>query len=593
MTASRRDLLYLTALGLLLAWPMPYFAETRSPNELVRLYATRALIDDGTLDIDAQVARHGPLTDLARRDGRLYSDKAPGLALLGVPIYAALRLGRAPAELADGEVLRWLRFVWLVLPTLVWLYFLRRWLVGLGVGAESVALALAAYALGTTAFAYAARWLGHGAAASLCGLGLYAAFHRRPLTAGLLLAGAGLVEYPALAFIAAGAAVVFGRAPRQPQQLGAFALGAALPLGVLAAYHLAAFGSVLATGYDFLVDPSFRAVHAEGLSGVGVPRGRALFAVTFGWQRGAFVLMPWLLLAPLALLGWRRQRLLIATLGAVALFGLVVAGGFGYWLGGWSVGPRHLVATLPAWALLAALGLAALSSRTELAARLAAHLGRGLVVWSVAACSSVALTFPGFPEDIEAPLFNLTWQLLARLRGADSLGTLVGLRSDLALLVGLALAAALLVYALLGAPRDRDGVAAGLRRLVPATWIGVAALCAVTAAAPDLSARGHFRLAWLVDRIFSPRDVPPSSDPRLPEWERARARLRHAPDDAEALAVRAAASAHAGEVDAALRDYCRAALTSASKVAPNPEQSERDGAPRSSTTASPAQPTIP
>ena len=65
----------------------------RSPNELVRVYLTRALVDEGTVAIDTPVRTFGPLADLARRDGVTYSDKAPGLSLLA-------------ASAANAEILR-------------------------------------------------------------------------------------------------------------------------------------------------------------------------------------------------------------------------------------------------------------------------------------------------------------------------------------------------------------------------------------------------------------------------------------------------------------------------------------------------------
>src|SRR5260221_6695662 len=51
-----------------------------------RFDLTRALVDDHSIAIDRYVSNTG---DYAVYGGRYYSDKAPGLALVGVPVYAA------------------------------------------------------------------------------------------------------------------------------------------------------------------------------------------------------------------------------------------------------------------------------------------------------------------------------------------------------------------------------------------------------------------------------------------------------------------------------------------------------------------------
>src|SRR6266446_6445397 len=63
-------------------------------NQSSRFDLVVALVDDHTFQIDKYVANTG---DYALYDGHHFSDKAPGMALLGLPIYAAFRHLVAPA----------------------------------------------------------------------------------------------------------------------------------------------------------------------------------------------------------------------------------------------------------------------------------------------------------------------------------------------------------------------------------------------------------------------------------------------------------------------------------------------------------------
>ncbi len=84
---TRIDLLAIFFIALLsYAWFFPRWAD---PNQNSRLNMVVAVVDDGTFMIDKYVAN---TVDYAKVDGHYYSDKAPGTAFLGIPIYAGLRL---------------------------------------------------------------------------------------------------------------------------------------------------------------------------------------------------------------------------------------------------------------------------------------------------------------------------------------------------------------------------------------------------------------------------------------------------------------------------------------------------------------------
>ena len=144
-----------------------YFYEGGGWNQNSRFDLVRAIVEQGTLRIDAY---HENTDDKAFANGHYYSDKAPGLALLAVPIAEAARpLLRAsgvdpasPAGLAD--LAYWLTVFAVALPMaaacacLFW--------IALQLGSSVSASAFAALALGlaTPMWAYSTLFWGHALA---------------------------------------------------------------------------------------------------------------------------------------------------------------------------------------------------------------------------------------------------------------------------------------------------------------------------------------------------------------------------------------------------------------------------------------------
>ena len=63
-----------------------------NPNELSRLETVYAIVEQGTFRIDGALQALGDHEDKAVSGGHFYSNKAPGLALAGIPVYRILRL---------------------------------------------------------------------------------------------------------------------------------------------------------------------------------------------------------------------------------------------------------------------------------------------------------------------------------------------------------------------------------------------------------------------------------------------------------------------------------------------------------------------
>jgi hypothetical protein len=219
-----------------------------------------------------------------------------------------------------------------------------------------------------------------------------------------------------------------------------------LPFAVLlAAYHTAAFGSPLATGYDFV----WREEFAEGMRdryGLGLPDPVAALELAFGSYRGLFYVAPILLLAvwglgvqlvsdhaPPGLVEKAEDRRARATVAAlcVAYYWLLNAGYY-MWDGGASAGPRHMVPALP----FLALGLAPAFTQ----------LPRATATLAVVSAAQMLLLAAAAPEATQYG--NVLWEyalpkVVSRTPGpavtSTNLGLLVGLPSALSLapLVGL------------------------------------------------------------------------------------------------------------------------------------------------------------
>ena len=133
-----------------------------------------------------------------------YPSKAPLLSYAAAPIYAALRhlAGNRIGAVPEIPLVFFSRLLLTVLPTLVTLIFLRRFLSAYVDGAVADVVVVF-YALGTLAFSYSLQFLSHQTTADLLFLGFYAAWRwtrseaPRPflLLAGFLAATAVTAEY--------------------------------------------------------------------------------------------------------------------------------------------------------------------------------------------------------------------------------------------------------------------------------------------------------------------------------------------------------------------------------------------------------------
>ena len=322
-------------------------------------YALVQALADGTPAVDGRSVEY---CDVSYWHGRYYSNKAPGFAVLALPLYVGLRALDAVPK--DPVRAIWALNIWAaVLPMLGLLFLVAR-------AAERVEPGsgpLAAVTLGaaTLCLPFATLFFSHVTAAALG----FAAFmllwrERRspPRSALVLAAGAvaglsGTVEYPmALVAVVLGA-YAMSRAPSARRAI-AFTAGVAAGILPLLVYNRWAFGSFTHLSYRAVVlepgatGPDVLGAHSKGFFANGAPSFHTLVSF-FVEERGLLVLTP--VVAAGAAGVWLLYRSSFRAEGLVALatcsLFLLYNAGFdppnGGPFGGSAPGPRFLIAMLP------------------------------------------------------------------------------------------------------------------------------------------------------------------------------------------------------------------------------------------------------
>jgi hypothetical protein len=400
-----------------------YFYQGGGWNQNSRFDLVRAVVEQGTLSIDAY---HENTEDKAFANGHYYSDKAPGLALLAVPIAeatkAVLRAVRVdPASPRGLVAMSYFVTVFAVALPMA-LACAALFLIALQLGSDASAAAFGALALGlaTPMWAYSTLFWGH----SLAGACLVFAFafalklsgnqsHAKDVLLGLavgLTAGwATVTEYPA----APAAAIVTALAlalvwkdgwPRRWRTAAGIAMGASACIAVLLIYQFRVFGSAFQPSYTYYPAGAFPWMK-HGYMGVTYPRIDVALKLLFGCRRGLLFVAPVALAAPFGLRWMWKQPTGHAAATAAAAVGayyFLFNASFVVWAGGWSYGPRYMAAGLP----LLCVGLAPAWSNAR-------PLWRGALALAAACGGMFSLmavsTTPQPPDEFRCALVQLLW----------------------------------------------------------------------------------------------------------------------------------------------------------------------------------------
>ena len=422
-----------------------YFYQAGGWNQNSRFALVRAITNERTLNIDPFQRATG---DKASFNGHYYSDKAPGLALIAVPVVALARplwhaAGGDPETLSGLALLSYFATVFTAgLFTALAGAALYRLCLELGASEGGAVFATLTFGLATPIWTLATIFIGHAFAAALLLFAFRAATRigrdepSQDVSLGALIGfGAGwatISEFPAaipaviLAGFAAYHAWALGHA-RATRILGAMTVTAIACAAVLMVYQYACFGSPFHLAYTS--EPGYTGMQ-EGIFGVGLPKMIRLRRILFGSYRGLFPLAPVLALAPIGLLlmvgrgqtrvqtGVRppsdrdtaaRARSGAIVASVIAFYFILLNASYFYWEGGWSYGPRHASPSIP----FLCVGLAMLWTALPAIGRWALAL---LTAYGVAVTLVAVSTMPLPPSNIRRPLTDF---MLPAFRDGD------------------------------------------------------------------------------------------------------------------------------------------------------------------------------
>jgi len=449
MREGHRTGLILGAYALLAVLVIPIYPHFVSPNEFTRWALDVAVLEHHTLEVTSVVAQFGPrFEDLARRDGRLYTNKAPGTALLTLPAHAvALLFGDSIRPTLTAA-----RIVAATVPALLTALLILRFAKRNGVAPERARVVAWIALFATPLFAYGFLLFAHALVTmALFGAWLFLEEERHAL-AGALTGLAVAAEYTAV--FAAAVLLVSVAARRDWRRLLKFvAAGAPFAL-LLAAYHAAAFGSAFSNPYSFSTE--YRQLHESGLFGLNVPSAATAARILIDPTYGLFVFSPVLLLG-IAAIPAARARLSKTSWWTMLLIPVVlfvVYAGYPYWYGGWNVAARFLVPAIP-FVIVPLL----FRANSPLEALLAGA--------SATTVSLTTLVFPFVPEHFAFPWSSLAMPLVGEGLVAPNLLHLIS--RPLAIAVPFAIVIAAAVVAL---GWRRSGIAAA--GVVAALMVGSA-----------------------------------------------------------------------------------------------------------------------
>jgi hypothetical protein len=504
----------------------PLHLPLNNPNEGVRVFAARALVEFGTPAIDDVVRDWGYIDDKATRDGRLYSSKAPLVTLLGAAAYAVVRPWSG--DLDRATLTRLCRLTGVVLPTalalaVAWAALARRLR-----DQTVVDLAMAGLVTGTGLLASLHVCAGHAVvaatAAALTALALLtdAPSTRRLVLVGGLVAVSACAEYPAI-LLGPLALPVLARAPRRRHAV-AVMLGAATVIALpTLALHTASFGAPWRTGYSFLENAAYRPLVQGTLFGIGLPDPRVWVEALASPAVGLFFFAPACLVGALALPGvaLRAPRTVAVVLVVVVAGFLAFIAGFRGWRGGWSVGPRYLSEL---WGVLVVVAASGADGDGRAGRALRALLPPAVAIGVVHSGLAGAL-FPHLPDVLANPVPELVLPLVVRGLAPDSVPLALGASPATSVVVIALAVAAPSLWAEAGR-RPRARAAAGVPTMCAAVVFVVAVDGLLPGTAPAIRA---VEVRRLVDNWRPEAGVPWLRDARSRD-EGADARVLYAID---------------------------------------------------------------
>ncbi|MCK4401033.1 hypothetical protein KAW08_01865 [bacterium] len=346
-----------------------YFFRKLDWNGSTRLDLAWSIVDNHSLSIDAY---HENTGDKAFYKGRFYTDKAPGISFLGAPFYfiaSKISMFFQPSSALVDYIFKIYipTFFVVIIPSAIMGVIFYR-LTNLFLNNISLSiLGTMSYSLGTIVFFYSNMFYAHHVAGFLFFTAFYILVRSTNIKevdkskiflSGTLLGLAILCEYPMMLF-AIFIFIYLFIVSKSIKPLAYLALPVCLAIIILCIYHYACFDNPFKTGYNYEHLSYFAKHHAQGISGIKLPKLSRIIKLTFGLKMGIFMMHPFLLFAfPGAYFGLKSKKkreflFFIIISAAVVLF----YSSFKFFA------ERFLITAIPFLCILAIYGVAKLKSK--------------------------------------------------------------------------------------------------------------------------------------------------------------------------------------------------------------------------------------
>ena len=356
-----------------------YFFEPNNWNSNSRYGLTMAMVERGTLSVDAYHATPGWNTgDVSFFEGHYYSDKPPGTSLLGAlffwPIHALSQLAGTALEIFGIKY--FISFTSIALPSALGalLVFLVAQKIAGNIGMAF--WASIAVTLGTIFWPFATTFMNHSLTSTLIfgafflGFQFYSADkvpdRRRLFLIGLMMGFGFITDYAAAFVIIWVLGYLLYKGCQRGRLVESFfwiGFGSAIAISPALIYNFMIFHTPFASAYSYLVDNRFASGMSKGLMGIGWPDWKVMLYLTIHPTMGILWESPVLMLAVPVYLKIASQKYkaeLLMTLGIVFSM-LVMLSGYYIWWDGEIFAPRHLTTIM----LFMVIPLASLASRIK------------------------------------------------------------------------------------------------------------------------------------------------------------------------------------------------------------------------------------
>ncbi|OHB72592.1 MAG: hypothetical protein A2W17_03010 [Planctomycetes bacterium RBG_16_41_13] len=346
-----------------------YFFHGGGANQNATYDQIRSIVEYGELSINRFAYN---THDVSVYKGFVFPNKAPGLTFLGVPIgFILFQLKEVFLHFMAEDTyfllacyfINWLTVGFISAILCVVLY---KFIYQLTQCTMTAFIGTMGYGFGTTAFAYSTILYAHQIATACSFIAFYLIFILKNkkvsyfptiFLSGLLAGYSVITEYPCIFVWFLLFLYVIFLFPHNKKYIIYFTIGSSIPAGILLFYNYLCYNNPIHFSYFsfFVRNADVQSGLKETVKTISFPGILTLYKITFDSYRGIFFYCPFLLIFFPGIYYFLKQKGVFKEfllLIIITTYYFVFNASYRHWDGGWSLGPRHLVATIPFMVLL-------------------------------------------------------------------------------------------------------------------------------------------------------------------------------------------------------------------------------------------------